>query len=382
MAQGFASALLQSLPVLMGQNYPGFKISPSGLFKSLIENAPQLQVSGVNGERITPLSLSTDGVGQIHDVTVKFLPRLRPASVGTEDDCTTDNILTYLEQSITAPRTAQQTLFIDWNTVRRYEAAAVELLSLGTTPNIGVIREVNTQIMHAVNSIINHIDNNLLTDVTWGANTVTQNQLAKTININKDGNVFDLTNGMIEIMNDYQLNEFTGTPVIVGSGLFNNFVLSRPGVGINGGGLNIAAFNDYKWYLDVNATSNANWGANRVGVFAPGSIGFVDIDEYVGFQAGRFGTSEFATIMLPVGNDTSTTFRFGIQIREVDCPSTHIRNYSAENTGRGYEIYIRKRYGLWQQPIDAYDDGDRLNNVNGALRYVLSNDCDSCPAAD
>jgi len=42
-------------------------------------------------------------------------------------------------------------------------------------------------------------------------------------------------------------------------------------------------------------------------------------------------------------------------------------------TGRGYALYIKKRYGLFVTPTDAYDGGDRLAGSNGTLRYAMTN---------
>lgn len=378
MANGFVPNLLGSLPTLMGANYGGFKISPYGFLKALLQNNPNLNVSGVNGERIDPLKLTTNVSGQVREVKVKYLPRATEASVTEEDTCETNKINEYLESEITAPRVAQYAFFLDYNTVRRYEAGAAQVVQLGN-PNIPVVQEVMTQIMSGVNAIISKIDGRLLGDVVWGANFNTQNNLTKDVNINKNGTVFDLTEGMIDIMADYQANEFFGQPIIVGSGLFNNYMLARPGVSANQSGFNMAAFNDFRWYYDVKAQTE--WGTNEIGVFAPGSIGIVDISKYLTFESGEFGTSDFGTIMLPVETvpgGAPVMWTFAIQVKEVDCPSEHVHNYTSVSTGRGLEIYIRKHYGLWQQPIDMYADGDRLNNVNGALSYRITNECVNC----
>ena len=40
---------------------------------------------------------------------------------------------------------------------------------------------------------------------------------------------------------------------------------------------------------------------------------------------------------------------------------------------RGYVLLIKKRYGLFTMPTDAYDGADRLAGSNGTLRYAMTN---------
>lgn len=376
---GFVEPLKQHLSVLAGVNTPAMKISPQNFLKALLLNSPMLNVSGVNGERIDPLKLSTN-IGDVREVKVKYLQRRTAADVVEEDNCDTSFINGYKESDITAPRVAKLGFFVDIETMKRYEAAAKEAVSTGN-PNITILNEIWTQIMAAANGIVSKIGQRLVGDVVWGVNAVTQNNTAKTININKDGNTLDLSSGLLEIANDYQLNEGAGKPFIVGNGLFNKFAQAKQSIGINGGGINVANLFDYDWFLDINTISASNWGANEIGVFAPGTIGFVDVDKYIGWFTGRHGVSTFTTIMLPVetvAGQPPVMMRFNLQIKEVDCPSTHVQNYVSTSTGRGYEIFLLKRYGLWQLPLDAYADSDRLKGTNGALNYVISNNCDGC----
>lgn len=375
---GFVEALKQHLSVLTLTNYPGTKITPQNFLKALLINNPRLNVSGVNGERIDPLKLNTVD-GSIREVKVKYLPRRTAEDVTEEDTCETTYINQYRESEILAPRFAKVGFFVDIATMRRYEAAAIQAMNIGD-PNITVLNEMWTQILHSVNALISKIDQRIIGDVVFGVNAVTQNNAVKTININKDGQVYDLTAGLLEIANDYQHNEGTGRAMIVGNGLFNRFAIAKGSTVANAGGINVANLFDYDWFLDLN--TNAQWGTNEIGVFFPGTIGFVDVDKYINPLRGRHGTSEFGMLPLPVETvfgGVPVMTRFNLQIREVDCPSEHISNYTTTSTGRGYEIYISKNYGLWQMPIDAYSDVDRMKGFNGALNYLITNNCDGCP---
>jgi hypothetical protein len=372
---GFVSPLKYHLSTLATVNYPGMKISPLNFVKALLENKPPINIASINGS--SPLSLNAQS-GQIREAKVKYLQRRTDDDVSDTDECGTTFIHKYLEQSIEAPRFAQAGFFIDLPTLKRYEDAAMQLVQTGN-PNVPVLQEVWTQIMHTVNAVLSKIDAALISDVTFGVNVTTGNNSPKTLNINKLGNMYDLTNGLLELANDYQENEFSGTAIIVGNGLFNRFANARAATGVNAGGINVASVFDYKWYFDIKTTSG--WGANQIGVFAPGTIGLVDFDNYMTFPRDRFGTSQFTILPLPLETSTGevVTMNFNVQIKEVDCPSTQLDTpYGTTAAGRGMEVYISKNFGLWQLPTDAYAAGDRLAGVNGALNYDVTNDCVEC----
>ena len=383
---GFAPALLQHMKVVAEQNYAGIKITPSGYFRALIENNPALRVVGAGGESIDPLKLSTKA-GHIRDVKIKYLPRIIDSQIGTEDDCENDQIFQYSEMDISAPNFRKFSFFLDWRFVERYEEAASKLTTVGN-PSASVLQELVDQIQHAVNGLVVSMDKALIADTVFGTNVTTGLNTAKAININKDASVLDLSQGLIEILSDAQDNEFVGDLIMVGNGLFNKFEIAKMGGALNGTGnaVNMQNFAGYKWYNDINSATAANVGANGVMTFAKGTIGYVDIDRYVAWKSGRFGTSHFAQIMLPVtsGEGTVTMTNFNLQIIEKDCPSKMYDGYEESTVDRGYQVIISKRFGLFQQPSNSYQAGDRLVNNNGSLLYTIGNECDPCspfPAA-
>ena len=378
MAQGFAPALLTHLKTLMAQNYGGIKITPAGMLKALIENNPNLDVSTIDGERLRGLKLSTDG-GHIRDVRVKYLPRITYDQISEKDDCENNVGFSYSESSIAAPRFAKLGFQLEWDLVERYEKASSDLVNMGN-PDVGVLREVETQVMHCVNGIISRINGTLIGDLVFGINETTGVNTAKTININKDGSVLNLSDGITEILSDAQQNEFVGDAILVGNGVMNKFEIAKSSIGINGGGLNRGTQTGYSWYNDVNSAVIPTMGANTVAAFAKGSVGFVDIDRYISWKSGAFGNSYFAQILLPVesGEGVVTTMPFNLQVRELDCPAEAYDGYESRTMGRGYQVLISKAYGLWQAPSNQFQATDRLAGNNGSLLYKVTNDCDPC----
>ena len=144
-----------------------------------------------------------------------------------------------------------------------------------------------------------------------------------------------------------------------------------------------SAFAGYKWYNDINSATTAPYGANAVAAFAKGTVGYIDIDRYVAWKTGKFGTSWFTQIMLPVesGDGTKVMTNFNLQIVEKDCPSEQFDGYNETTVDRGYQVIISKRFGLFQQPANSYQAGDRLVNNNGSLIYNFTNNCDPCTPA-
>ena len=295
-----------------------------------------------------------------------------------------DQIFQYSEMDLSTPSFRKFSFFLDWRFVERYEAEAAKLTTTGN-PNVAVLQELVDQIQHAVNGLVVSMDKALLAQTVFGTNVTTGNNLAKTININKDGSVLDLSAGLIEVLSDAQENEFVGDLILVGNGLFNKFEIAKMGGALNGTGnaLNLGAFAGYKWYNDINSATTAPYGANAVAAFAKGTVGYIDIDRYVAWKTGKFGTSWFTQIMLPVesGDGTKVMTNFNLQIVEKDCPSEQFDGYNETTVDRGYQVIISKRFGLFQQPANSYQAGDRLVNNNGSLIYNFTNNCDPCTPA-
>ena len=363
--------------MLLEQNYTGIKITPSGFLKMLIENNPSVNVSSINGDSISGLKTSTAS-GQVREVKYKYLPRITFDQIADEDNCDNDFGFQYSEGTLETPLFSKGGFQVEWDFIERYEAEAARAVQIGN-PSTPALQEMVDQLMHVVNGMVTNINGKLLQSLSFGINATTGSNATKVININKDGNVYDLSDGVTEILSDAAENEFVGSPLIVGGGLMNKFELSKIATGLNGGGLNRAAQAGYQYYYDV--YSQQLLGQDQIAVFSPKTVGFVDVDKYIGWKTGKFGSSWFAQIMLPVESGVEGSpvmMPFNLQIQEVDCPTEGFDGYETRTMGRGYKIMISKNFGLFQQPQDAYQSADRLAGTNGALSYKVTNDCDPC----
>lgn len=364
---GFAPYLLRDLSDLAGQNYPAFNITPAGFLELLLEH------TNISGVRLVEEN------GHIKSAQVKYAQRISPSLVAENDTCDIDFVPAYKEAAINAVRIAKLGFYISLDTVAHYMESASQKINIpGSVPATSALREIVDNINLTANAMIGKVDQRLLGDVDWGRNVVYGDDAVHDLNINKDATVFNLDEGYGKLLNDAFLNEFNGDLLIAGSGFFNILQLNRTAgvLSANQAGIDLSRFTGYRWYPDVWAASNTNWGGNDIGVFAKGAIHFVDFNKYVGFRAGRLANSTFFRLPLKVGGQTMW---FDAQLRELDCPTEVLDVYGTAGMYKeGYVLYLKKTYGLFQIPSDAYATSDRLVGVNGAIHYNVTNVCTTC----
>jgi len=374
MANGYCEALLLHLDSIAGQNYPGQKVTIPGFLNMLVTSP----------DRPTPLQDGYVG-GHYRQVNVKYMPRTVVAQVSTSDSCGIDLQPAYKETTVSVNNVAQTGLWIADDTVRQYCEDASRTVAVGQ-PATQMMTEHLRGILHAMNGIYQKMENVLTTSMasSFGNHVATGTATAVTVNIEQDGNLNDLGTGLTKLLTDAAANEFCGTPMFVGAlgSLMHAYSIQKnqnalaQAIGFDPSAL--AA--NFQFF--ASGQTGSTWGAQHVGMFAPGSVHLVERQDNVGSFAGQRGTSFFTTIVDPrtqcwtpngLGN-----IAFDLQVKYIDCPedannlpSGYLNTESL--TGRGYALYIKKRYGLFTTPKDAFDGGDRLAGSNGTLRYAMTN---------
>lgn len=374
MANGYCEALLLHLESIAGQNYPGQKVTVPGFLNMLVTSPdrPSAIQEGYMG-------------GHYRTVNVKYMPRTVAAQVSTTDSCGIDLQPAYKETSVSVNNVAQTGLWIADDTVRQYCEEASRTVAVGQ-PATQMMTEHLRGILHAMNGIYQKMENVLTTSMaaSFGKHVATGTATAVTVNIEQDGNLNDLGTGLTKLLTDAASNEFCGTPMFVGAlgSLMHAYSIQKnqnalaQAIGFDPSAL-AANFQFFP-----SGQTGSTWGAQHVGMFAPGSVHLVERLDNVGSFAGARGTSFFTTIVDPrtqcwtpngLGN-----ISFDLQVKYVDCPedANNLPSGYANTeslTGRGYALYIKKRYGLFVTPTDAFDGGDRLAGSNGTLRYAMTN---------
>lgn len=376
MANGYCEALLLHLDSIAGQNYPGQKVTIPG-FLNMLVTAPDRPTAIQDGYR----------EGHYRTVNVKYMPRTTISQVSTSDTCAVDVLPAYKETSVSVNNIAQTGIFITDDQVRQYCEEASRTVAVGLPPT-QLMTEHLRSILHAMNGIYQKMENVLTTSMAsaFGKHVATGTATAVAVNIEQDGNLNDLGTGLTKLLTDAAANEFCGTPMFVGAlgSLMHAYSIQKqrnalyPGTGFNPEAL----ASDFQFF--ASGQTGSTWGAQHVGMFAPGSVHLIERQDNVGSFAGQRGASFFTTIVDPrtqcwtpngLGN-----IAFDLQVKYIDCPEdlgANLANgYIQADTisaARGYVLLIKKRYGLFTTPTNAYDGADRLAGSNGSLRYSITN---------
>lgn len=370
MANGLAPYLLNDMKTLAGSSYAGTKVDLKGFLAML--------VAGPGAQPIQANTLS----GNKKEIRYWYRQRAVKAFAKNTASSSTSycgSLLTpaRLETTINVGNTREIAYHLSDELVASYtEEAAQRMASPGIPITGGATAEMMDIIMSAANGILGAINTDLLGLLTWGKNKVTGNANATTLNI---GTVITntLTAGMPKLIGDYKQNNLSGMPNVVGSGLFLNYMLTQPYKGLDSGGFNSQlATGLVNFFPDQDFATTV--GTDNIGVFEPGSIQLAEYLEYTGFKAGvKPGDSEYGVLVLPVFDSMGNAIpmKFDFQLRYLSCATSLTDLYTGNPTTftKGWSLIIKKDFGLFQTPADAYEGGDPSRSVNGSLRYNVTN---------
>ena len=354
---GFVQALLINIGILAGLDNPQYKITPVGFMQMLLENPTTAKIS--NAKQIL--------AGAERELKVRYATRGLESDVTDVDNCSTPTTLSYEEVTIGRPLFSKLGIFISDDDMRKYENDAQTTLTAGSggAPLMVPLYEA---ILVKLNGIIQKMDANLLAAqaTKFGKNVVTGSANAQAINF---GNSITMTDGIVKLVSDYQLNEGVETPIIVGNGAIANYNIAQ-GLKKAADQYGFAANQTFRFYNDFRSATS--WGANHFGVFMPGMVGLVDFNKNVGSYAGQKGSSFFFTLPVPVqlSSGQVSSLVFDCQLKYNDCPV--IDGNGVVTTPRGWNLIISKSYGLYSAPTNMFAATDRLTGVNGAFHYVAS----------
>lgn len=368
MALGYCEAILMHMKDVTGQNTPETKITPAGFTKMLLEQGVQTTPMG------DPYTLN-NAEGHTKNLRLKYYKRSTTDIVSDEDNCDIDVIPAYSEMEIDAVDTAKIGIHIDNETIAKYCNEASQSVAMGGAPT-AFMREHLAALMSQMPGLIAKIDQDLLAANVWGINAVTGANTATTVNFNDDNTSNLFSEGYTKLLNDYQFNEGMDTPIIVGNGNINAAMIQAgiPDLTRYASMNNSAAAGQFNYYHDIHSASA--WAANQFGVFMPGTIGLVQLNEFVGFRRMVSPLLNQFSLPIPIAlskEGAPVTMNFDVTLKYIDCAEDIPVGYSTVGIKRGWNLLIKKDYALWQLPTTAYQATDRLTGVNGALRYAATN---------
>lgn len=351
---GVANAILKNISAIAGLNDPQLKVSPVGFLLMLLENNAMVNVN----------NLPELQAGKDVEIDVRYMQRGIESEVSSVDNCETDVTPSWKSTKIGRPYYNKITIFISDEDMASYSLAADNPASLGgKAPAIS--RALYETVMTHVGALLQKIDSTLVTAQAskWGVNAATGASTAQAISLTEN---ISMNDGIVKLILDSETNEINDQILVCGNGAVRAFDIYnslKTGTDKNGfGSLNLRAYSDPK--------TVAGWGANHFGVFAKGTIGFVDVCKFR-TNAGERGSSHFFTIPMPVLlNGQIIPIEFDCQLKYSDCPV-----YGSDNqkiADRGWMLTISKTYGLFNLPSDAFKTGDPLAGVNGSFHYVVN----------
>lgn len=352
---GVANAILKNIKTIAGMNDPQTKITPVGYLRMLLENNAMVHVN----------NLPEVQAGKNVDIDVRYMQRGIESEVSDKDNCDTDVTPAWKSTKIGKPKYNKISIFISDEDMATYSLAADDPVQLGDKA-VSVSRALYETVMTHVNALLQKIDGNLVAEqaTKWGVNAATGNSNATQIKLTED---ITMTDGIVKLVLDSETNEVNDQLLICGNGLVRAFDIynsMKTGVDNKGfGALNLRTYADPK--------TTGSWGVNHFGVFAKGTVGFVDICKYRK-NSGERGTSHFFTMPMPVLlNGQIIPIDFDCQLKYADCP---VYDDNGDKVGdRGWLLTISKTYGLFNLPSDCFKAGDPLAGVNGSFHYVVNN---------
>lgn len=370
MANGFRPYLLKHLMEIAGTATPQFKMDPQG-FLNFLQSQKKPSVLRLN-----------NAAGHKESVQVKYRQRWTKDFVTSGVDCDVANVPSYQETSVDLTSTSAFSIYIPDETIARYEDEASKTVMVGQ-PATDFMNEFLEEIYAGANAILSKLNSDLLTTLSSqiGVNRRTGVVGPASLNLNKNAETNNLTDGMTLLLSDYKLNGFSGTPQIIGGGLFANFMWQQAAKGLDSTGLNTAIqAAGAKFYYDLDVASI--YDPNIIIVAEPDSIQMVEYLKYTGFKAGtKPGGSTFGTLTLPMLNGTEVMpVDFDFQLKYNDCSKTITDSYYEQSSAvePGYQLIISKSAGLFTIPDNAYRAGDPLVGNRGTLIYDVTNECDNC----
>lgn len=355
--KGFAQATIKNLNLVAKQNDPQLKLTPTGFLRLLLENNAMVEINNIEELR----------KGLKRDIKLRYLQRGLESDVTDTDDCETPLGADWKEHEIKNPLFSKIGIFISDDEFRQYEEEAIQTLSLGDAQTAPLMRGFYELLLTKLIGLISKIDSNLIAAqaTKWGANAAySLATSAQTLQLGKSA---DFNTGYVKLMEDAIINEVNDTLLVCGNGLITRYdIFHKLKTGTDSAGIGALPLNAY-----YDPRTITGWGANHFGVFAKGTIGFVDWNRYVGAFAGEKGGSVFFTLPVPVElNGGLTSLVFDCQLKYIDCPEIGSDNKVTQQ--RGWKLIVSKNYGLFNMPNDAFATSDVLNGVNGSFHYIAA----------
>jgi len=194
-------------------------------------------------------------------------------------------------------------------------------------------------------------------NANFGENARTGNNLTVAINVLTVANNDPVAVGLLTVDQDYrEFNEYCGMPLIVGQGNWARYNKVLDSSCCNDGGIDYADLvnkTGFGFFLDTQAI--AAWGANQIGVFAPGTHQFVQYNRTNSETIFEVSPLSAYTRMI----DPVTGINYDFTVIFDDC-------------AREWYFKLETCFDLFVPPTDQYNASDPQEGTTGSLRYTAN----------
>lgn len=365
MANGYSLGVLQHTREITKGATPQYKVEPYGALASLLTAHSQGVIKNDSYD------------GHFKTVKVKAKQRITPDQTRTSRSCSNTITQPYLERTVSVANVRQIAIHVEDEVIAAFDNYASAMQDAG---QVRLMNEHMDSVMTAASALLQSVNTDVVALMTAavGVNRATGLSTAQNINIPQNTSTIVLSNGITKILADFAQNQMSGRPIVVGAGLFHNWMLSQAAKGIDQSGvmsrIQAAGFDffaDYTVGVDLGA-------ANNILVYEKDAIHLVEYMRYQGFKAGQKpGASQFGIMTLPgdLGGGQLVPVKFDFQLRYNDCPEEmeYVDGEESIIVQPGYNLILTKQFGLDTIPANAYRSGDVLEGNRGSLLFNITN---------
>lgn len=157
-----------------------------------------------------------------------------------------------------------------------------------------------------------------------------------------------------KLQSDFEVtNEMSGTPMWIGAGNIYEYWKTLEQACCNDAGVNMLDLSNSLGYAPFTDTTMKDvLNANEFIVMEQGAAQFVTFNDYVGEDATSAGSS----VARGTIKDAKTGIVYDIKIMQDDCKDN-------------WTVIVKLHYGIWFQPLAAYQVDDELHGTRGTLLY-------------
>lgn len=330
-------------------NLPSAKRTKTGFLDAImspLNGTDSIQMFSLNGGEGANLSKK-------RTVRVQYHTRATESIVSDSSDTITDCTTDYYDDLKEVDVEAQYSVHAKWG----IKADAVKDICYGDMAQLQ-----NIFIMNKMDALVSAINKQLITvqSTNFGINYGNDpaSAAAKSVTVLKaDGS--PNTAGLQEIIQDYQeLNEYVGTPFIIGNGNIGKHLKAVASGCCNDQGVDLARMLQISdlagaaYFQDVQGL-NAVLGAEKFIVMAPGTTKFVGWNRYKGDAVRLNGeTSSTYTLIDPISG-----IEFDFKVTYDVCTEEYV-----------FQLY--KNFNLFNIPADAWCADDSRIGTNGTALYT------------